>query len=119
MFIWAHGRSDDAFYAANELKYHGSWRGVGSIGAYIVNGSPLNPPSNLSFLLFCTTLVSFIYSGTQLGATHIEVLRTRVSTVPDFAHIIQVVSGFVRARMILILLDSTLRQTGHYVCQVT
>ena len=35
MFIWAHGRSDDAFYAANELKYHGSWRGVGSIGAYM------------------------------------------------------------------------------------
>ena len=33
VYIWAHGRSDDAFYAANELKYHGSWRGVGSIGA--------------------------------------------------------------------------------------
>ena len=41
MFIWAHGRSDDAFYANNELKYHGSWRGVGSIGAYIKMGKPL------------------------------------------------------------------------------
>ena len=36
MFIWAHGRSDNAFYATNELKYHGDAnRGVGSIGAYI------------------------------------------------------------------------------------
>ena len=46
MFIWAHGRSDDAFYATNELKYHGSNRGVGSIGAYIkedVYKSPLIP----------------------------------------------------------------------------
>ena len=49
MFIWAHGRSDDAFYATNELKYHGSNRGVGSIGAYIKEGGykyPLIP--NLS-----------------------------------------------------------------------
>lgn len=50
-FIWAHGRSDDAFYAPNELKYHGgSGRGVGSIVA----------PSSAALTLKSSALVSLL-----------------------------------------------------------
>ena len=50
-----------------------------------------------------------------LGGSRFEVLRTRVSAVPDFAQLIQVVSDYVRACMI-IFIDLT---PDKALCQAT